>query len=61
MPKNRQTFVDPHDEMPAVTIEVLKGEMLRFTQVDRDGRQNVVTFAERFRVDPSRRDTETEK
>lgn len=50
MPKNRQTFHDPLDELPPVTIEILKGDMLRFTQVDRDGRTNVVTFSDRLAV-----------
>jgi len=50
MPKNRMTFHDPRDELPPVTIEILKGDMLRFTQVDRDGHTNVVTFSDRFGV-----------
>jgi hypothetical protein len=50
MPRNRMTFHDPRDELPPVTIEILKGDMLRFTQVDREGRTNVVTFSERFDV-----------
>jgi len=50
MPKNRMTFHDPRDELPPVTIEILKGEVLRFTQVDRDGHTNVVTFSDRFGV-----------
>ncbi len=48
MPKNRMTFHDPRDELPPVTIEILKGDVLRFTQVDRDGRTNVVAFSDRF-------------
>ncbi|SMC35379.1 hypothetical protein [Novosphingobium sp. B1] len=50
MPKNRQTFHDPLDELPPVMIEILKGDMLRFTQIDRDGRTNVVTFSDRLAV-----------
>ena len=50
MPKNRQTFHDPLDELPPVTIEILKGDILRFTQVDADGRTNVVTFSDRLAV-----------
>lgn len=50
MPKNRQTFHDPLDELPPVTIEILKGDALRFTQIDRDGRTNVVTFSDRLAV-----------
>ena len=50
MPKNRMTFHDPRDELPPVTIEILKGDVLRFTQVDREGRINVVTFSDRFDV-----------
>lgn len=48
MPRNRMTFHDPYDELPPVTIEILKGDRLRFTQVEPDGRTNVVTFSERF-------------
>jgi acyl CoA:acetate/3-ketoacid CoA transferase len=33
-----------------VTIEILKGDVLRFTQIDREGRTNVVTFSDRFDV-----------
>jgi hypothetical protein len=50
MPKNRMTFHDPRDELPPVTIEILKGDVLRFTQIDRDGRTNVVTFSDRLEV-----------
>ncbi|MCF8710332.1 hypothetical protein [Rhizorhapis sp. SPR117] len=50
MPKNRMTFHDPRDELPPVTIEILKGDVLRFTQIDRDGRANVVTFSDRFDI-----------
>ena len=50
MPKNRMTFHDPRDELPPVTIEILKGDVMRFTQVDLDGRTNVVTFSDRFGV-----------
>lgn len=50
MPKNRQTFHDPLDQLPPVTIEILNGDVLRFTQVDRDGRTNVVTFSDRLAV-----------
>ena len=48
MPKNRMTFHDADGEWPPVTIEVLKGDVLRFSQIGRDGRTNVVTFSERF-------------
>ena len=50
MPKNRMAFHDTGGELPPVTIEILKGDMLRFSQVDRDGRTNVITFSERFGV-----------
>ena len=50
MPKNRMTFHDPRDELPPVTIEILKGDVLRFTQLDHEGRTNVVTFSDRFGV-----------
>lgn len=50
MPKNRQTFHDPLGELPPVTIEILKGDLLRVTQIDREGRVNVVTFSERLAV-----------
>jgi len=50
MPKNRMTFHDPRDELPPVTIEILKGDVLRFTQVDHEGHTNVVTFSDRFGV-----------
>lgn len=50
MPKNRMTFHDPCDEIPPVTIEILKGDVMRFTQIDLDGRTNVVTFSDRFDV-----------
>lgn len=50
MPRNRMTFHDTCDELPPVTIEILKGDILRFTQIDRDGRTNVVTFSDRFGV-----------
>ena len=50
MPKNRMTFHDPRDELPPVTIEILKGDVLRFTQIDREGRTNVVSFSDRFNV-----------
>ncbi|EQB31354.1 hypothetical protein [Sphingobium ummariense] len=50
MPKNRMTFHDPRDELPPVTIEILKGDLLRFTQIGRDGHTNVVTFSDRFGV-----------
>lgn len=48
MPKNRMTFHDSDGEWPPVTIEVLKGDVLRFSQVGRDGRTHVVTFSDRF-------------
>jgi len=51
MPKNRQTFHDPLGEFPPVTIEILKDDFLRFTQVDAAGHANVVTFAGRFAID----------
>jgi acyl CoA:acetate/3-ketoacid CoA transferase len=50
MPRNRMTFHDPRDELSPVTVEILKGDVLRFTQVDREGRTNVVTFSDRFDV-----------
>jgi hypothetical protein len=50
MPKNRMTFHDPRDELPPVTIEILKGDVLRFTQIDHEGRTHVVTFSDRFDV-----------
>lgn len=50
MPKNRQTFHDPLGELVPVTIEILKGDILRFTQVDSSGRTNVVTFSDRLAV-----------
>lgn len=50
MPKNRITFHDPRDELPPVTIEILKGDLMPFTQVELDGRTNVVTFSDRFDV-----------
>lgn len=48
MPKNRMTFHDADGEWPPVTIEVLTGDVLRFSQIDRDGRTHVVTFSDRF-------------
>lgn len=51
MPKNRQTFHDPLDKLPPVTVEILKDDLLRFTQVDAAGHTNVVTFAGRFAID----------
>ena len=50
MPKNRMTFHDPCDELPPVTIEILEGDVLRFTQIDREGRTNTVSFSDRFDV-----------
>ncbi len=50
MPKNRMTFSDPRGELPAVTIEALKNDLLRLTQVDRDGRTNVVMLSARHGV-----------
>jgi len=50
MPKNRQTFHDPLGELPPVTIDILSGDVLRFTQVDGEGRTNVVTFSDRLAV-----------
>lgn len=50
MPKNRITFHDPQGGLPPVTIEILKDDVLRFTQVGPDGRANVVTFSDRFDV-----------
>ncbi len=32
----------------APMIEILKGDVLRFSQIDRYGRTHVVTFSERF-------------
>ena len=51
MPKNRQTFHDPLNEFPPITIEILRNDLLRFTQVDAAGHTNVVTFAGRFAVE----------
>lgn len=47
MPKNRMIVHDPCDELPPVTIEVLDGDVLRFTQVDASGRSHVVALAAR--------------
>lgn len=52
MPKNRMIFHDPRAELPPVTIESLKGDVLRFTQVDQDGRTNVVMLSGRHTVQP---------
>lgn len=51
MPKNRQTFHDPLGKLPPVTVEILKDDLLRFTQVDAAGHRNVVTFAGRFTIE----------
>lgn len=48
MSKNRMIFHDADGEWPPVTIEILKGDVLRFSQVDREGRTHVVTFSDRF-------------
>src|SRR3546814_3026821 len=45
--KNRLIFHDPRAELPPVTIESLKGDVLRFTQVEEDGRTNVVMLSGR--------------
>ena len=50
MPKNRMIFHDPRAELPPLTIESLKGDVLRFTQVDEDGRTNVVMLSARHAV-----------
>ena len=50
MSKNRMIFHDPRAELPPVTIESLKGDLLRFTQVDEDGRTNVVMLSGRHAV-----------
>ncbi|MGN6375503.1 MAG: hypothetical protein ACTHMG_08100 [Sphingomonas sp.] len=50
MPKNRLIFHDPRAELPPVTIESLKGDVLRFTQVDEDGRTNVVMLSGRHTI-----------
>lgn len=50
IPKNRMTFHDPRDELAPVTIEILKGDVMRFTQIDAEGRPNVVTFSPRHTV-----------
>jgi len=50
MPKNRMVFHDSRDELPPVTIEILKGDVMRFTQVDADGHPNVVTLSPRHGV-----------
>ena len=48
MPKNRMTLHDPSGEFLPVTIEILKGDLLQITQVDRNGQTNIVTFSDRF-------------
>ena len=53
MPKNRMTFSDPRGELPPIMIEALEGDRLRFTQVDQDGRTNVVTLSPRHGVSRS--------
>jgi hypothetical protein len=50
MPKNRMIFSDPHDELPPVTIETLKDDVFRFTQVDKEGRTNIVMLSARHGV-----------
>jgi hypothetical protein len=50
MPKNRQIFHDPLNALPPVVIEILKGDVLRFSQIDGEGRTNVVTFSDRLSV-----------
>lgn len=50
MPKNRMIFSDPRDELPPVTIETLKDDVLRFTQVDREGRTNIVILSARHGI-----------
>lgn len=50
MPKNRMIFHDPRAELPPVTIESLKDDVLRFTQVDEGGRTNVVMLSGRHTV-----------
>lgn len=50
MPKSRMIFRDPRDELPPVTIESLKDDVLRFTQVDERGRTNVVILSGRHTV-----------
>lgn len=47
MPKNRMAVHDPQDVLPPVTIEMLMGDVMRFTQIDAEGRVNVVTLAAR--------------
>ncbi len=51
MPKNRQTYHDPLGEFPPVTVEILKNDLIRFTQIDAAGHSNVVTFAGRFAIE----------
>lgn len=50
MPKNRMTFSDPLGELPPIMIEALKNDGLRFTQVDHEGRANVVVLSARHSV-----------
>lgn len=50
MPKNRMTFSDPRDVLPPITIEALKDDVLRFTQVDRAGRTNIVLLSPRHGI-----------
>lgn len=50
MPKNRMTFRDPEGAVPPVTIEALKDESLRFTQIDQEGRANVVILSSRHAI-----------
>jgi len=49
-PKNRQICHDPQNESSPVVIEILKGNVLRFSQIDGEGRTNVVTFSDRLSV-----------
>jgi hypothetical protein len=43
-------FHDPRAELPPVTIETLKGDLLRFTQVDEHGQTNIVVLSARHAV-----------
>lgn len=56
MPKNRMTVHDRRDQLPPVIIEALKGDILRFTQVDGDGHTHVVTLSAHHVVRPAKCD-----
>lgn len=50
MPRHRMTFRDPEGTVPPITIEALKDDSLRFTQVDQEGRANVVVLSSRHGI-----------